>query len=130
DTYNASSEAMLAALDTLYRIAAPQKIAVLGNMNELGGYALVEHEKVGKHCDPRELDLVVTIGTESNKYLAAAARDKGCRVESFDDPYSVADYLRQVVKEGAAILIKGSQNKIFLEEAVKLLLADPADAKK
>ncbi len=130
DTYNASPHATVAALNTLYRIEAPQKIAVLGNMNELGGYSQLEHQKIGEHCDPRELDLVVTIGPDANKFLAPAAEAKGCQVKTFDNPYSVGKYLKPIIKPKAAILIKGSQNRVFAEETTKLLLADPKDADK
>lgn len=130
DTYNASPPAMKAALDTLYRVSAPHKIAILGNMNELGNYSQTAHEEVGKYCDPEKLDLVVTIGPDANKYLAPAAKDKECNVQQFDDSHSVGEYLQQVVEEKALILAKGSQNGVFAEEAVKLLLANPADAKK
>jgi UDP-N-acetylmuramoyl-tripeptide--D-alanyl-D-alanine ligase len=121
---------MRAALETLYRVRAPQKIAVLGNMNELGGYSQIEHEKIGNYCDAHEIDLLITIGPDANKYLAPAARAKGCEVKSFKDPYSIAEFLRPLVKEDSVILVKGSQNKVFAEETVKLLLADPADANK
>jgi len=130
DTYNASPEAMRAALDTLYRIKTPQKIALLGNMNELGGYSPAEHKKIGEYCDPRELDLVLTLGPDANKYLAPAAEAKGCKVSTFDNPYTAGDYLKSVIKERAVILAKGSQNGVFAEEALKQILARPADAKK
>lgn len=130
DTYNASPPAMKAALDTLYRLDAPQKIAVLGNMNELGNYSQAAHEEIGSYCDPKKLDLVITLGPDANKYLAPAAEAKGCKVQQFDDPYSVGEYLKSIIKNGALILVKGSQNRVFAEEAVKLLLADPKDAKK
>ncbi len=130
DTYNASPPAMKAALDTLYRLDAPQKIAVLGNMNELGNYSQTAHEEIGSYCDPKKLDLVITLGPDANKYLAPAAEAKGCKVQQFDDPYSVGEYLKSIIKNGALILVKGSQNRVFAEEAVKLLLADPKDAKK
>ena len=130
DTYNASPPAMKAALDTLYRVSAPQKIAILGNMNELGKYSKTAHEEIGNYCDPKKLDLVVTIGPDANKYLAPAAEARGCTAQQFDDPYSAGNYLKQVVKEGTLILAKGSQNRVFVEEAVKILLANPADAEK
>lgn len=130
DTYNASPEAMRAALDTLYRINAPQKIAILGNMNELGGYSQREHKAIGEYCDARELDLVVTIGPDANKYLAPAAAEKGCQVKSFDDPYAAGEYVKSIIEPKAVILAKGSQNGVFAEEAVKILLANPADSSK
>ncbi len=130
DTYNASPPAMKAALDTLYRLDAPQKIAILGNMNELGKYTQAAHEEVGNYCDPQKLDLVITLGPDSNKYLAAAAKAKGCKVQQFDNPYTAGEYIKPLVQKEALILAKGSQNGVFAEEAVKILLANPTDTSK
>jgi len=130
DTYNASPVAMLAALDTLYRLSAKKKIAILGNMNELGHFSAEEHKAIGEYCDPRQLKLVVTIGPDANAYLATAAKAKGCQVQTFNDPYSAGQYLRPLLDEDTIVLAKGSQNKVFAEEAVKLLLANPDDAVK
>lgn len=130
DTYNASPEAVKAALKTLYRLNASQKIALLGNMNELGKFSEDAHREIGKLCDPKQLDLVVTLGPDANKYLAEEARKQGCRVQQFDNPYKAGEYLKSQVKADCLILVKGSQNMVFAEEAVKLLLADPADSSK
>lgn len=130
DTYNASPDATIAALDVLYKTDAPQKIALLGNMNELGKVSADAHKEIGEYCDPKKLDLVITLGPDANKYLAAAAEAKGCKVKSFDDPYSAGEYIKSQVKSGALILAKGSQNKVFAEEAIKALLANKSDAKK
>jgi UDP-N-acetylmuramoyl-tripeptide--D-alanyl-D-alanine ligase len=130
DTYNASPEAALAALDTLYRMEAKHKIAVLGNMNELGHFSKPEHERVGQHCDPAKLDLVITIGPDANTYLAAAAEARGCKVKTFDSPYKAGDFLRPLLQKDTAVLVKGSQNKVFAEETVKIILDDPADSAK
>ncbi len=130
DSYNASPNAVKLALNTLYETEAPQKIAVLGNMNELGDYSKKAHEEIGDLCDPKQLELVVTIGPDANKYLAPAASAKECRVHSFDSPYDAGDFLKPVIKKGAVVLVKGSQNKVFAEEAIKSFLADPADVAK
>lgn len=130
DTYNASPEAVAMALKTLYSFKAPQKIAILGNMNELGKHSEQAHEDIGKLCDPKQLDLVVTIGPDAIKSLAPAAEAIGCKVETFDSPYTAGEYLKRLVKPGAVILAKGSQNGVFAEETVKLLLADSADGAK
>jgi UDP-N-acetylmuramoyl-tripeptide--D-alanyl-D-alanine ligase len=130
DTYNASPAATRAALDTLYRVKAKQKIAVLGNMNELGGYSMSEHEKIGKYCDPHQLNLVLTIGPDANKYLSPAAEAKGCKVITFDNPVTAGDYLRKVIQPGAVVLVKGSQNGVFAEETVKQILASSSDSSK
>lgn len=130
DTYNASPRATIAALDTLYQIDAPHKIALLGNMNELGDYSEKAHTEVGEYCDPAQLELVVTIGPDANKYLAKAAERKGCRVKACRDAIQAAELIREHLKPKTVLLAKGSQNGVYAEEAVKILLADLADASK
>jgi UDP-N-acetylmuramoyl-tripeptide--D-alanyl-D-alanine ligase len=127
DTYNASPEAVKAALDTLYGLKAPQKIALLGNMNELGDYSEGAHKEVGNYCDPEQIDLLVTLGKHANEFLAPAGRARGCHVQACTSPYQAGEYLKAHIKPGAAVLIKGSQNGVFAEEAVKLILADHKD---
>ncbi len=128
DSYNASPTAVQLALDYLYEQKSPQKIAVLGNMNEMGDYSEEAHTQIGRHCDPDQLSLVVTIGPEANKYLAPAAEAKGCKVQTFDSPYTAGEYLKSILQKGAVVLVKGSQNGVFAEETVKILLANPADS--
>ena len=131
DSYNnVSSMVAIAALDTLYSLDHPQKIALLGNMNELGGHAPDHHRLVGEHCDPSKLDLVVTLGPQANTILAEAAEARGCRVVRTETPYEAGKIIAEQIKPGAAVLIKGSQNRVYSEEAIKPLLADPADAAK
>lgn len=130
DSYNSSPDAVKLALNTLYELKAPQKIALLGNMNELGDYAKKAHKEIGEYCDPKKLDLVVTLGPEANQYLAPAAEAAGCVVQKFDSPYEAGEYIKDRIKNGAAILVKGSQNKVFAEEAIKSFLTDPTDTKK
>lgn len=128
DTYNASPEAVAAALKTLRRLQAPQKIAILGNMNELGSYSENEHRNIGALCKPKDINLLITIGPDANKYLAEAAKVNGCVVEAFDSPYKASAFLKDKIEPGALILAKGSQNGVYAEEAVKILLAEPKDA--
>lgn len=130
DTYNASPLAVKAALDVLYEAKAPQRIAILGSMNELGGYAREAHDEVGSYCDPKKLDVVVTIGHDAKKWLAPAAREQGCTVHAFLNPYEAGDYVSGKVQKGAVVLAKGSQNGVFAEEALKPLLASDDDAAK
>lgn len=127
DTYNSSPLAVKESIRTLYQMNAPQKIVVLGDMNELGATSASEHEELGKMCDPNQLAWVITVGKESEKYLAPAARAKGCQVKSFSDAISAGSFVREVMEPGAVILLKGSEGGIFLEEAVKLLLHSTAD---
>jgi UDP-N-acetylmuramoyl-tripeptide--D-alanyl-D-alanine ligase len=121
DTYNSSPLAASSALQSLYSLQAPERIAILGSMNELGSMSAVEHEKLGLMCDPNMLSWVITIGEEAEKYLAPAARKRGCQVKSFKSAIEAGGFARSVVEEGAAILAKGSQGDIYAEEAVKIL---------
>lgn len=127
DTYNASPEATILALQTLYSYPAKQRIALLGNMNELGEFSEEMHRDVGHACEAGRLDLVVTLGEDANKYLADQAEKAGCKVERTDSPYQAAKIIEEALKEDSVILAKGSQNGVFAEEAVKLLLQDPND---
>lgn len=131
DTYNASPVSAKAALDVLYREhGAPQRIAVLGRMNELGDYAEEAHVEVGEYCDPEKLAMVVTVGDQAERWLAPAAKKKGCEVHSFRHPVDAGRFVAAHMKKGAIVLVKGSQNGVFAEEAVKQLLAHPADSER
>lgn len=127
DSYNSSPLAAAAALNTLYQQEAPQRIAVLGDMNELGEVSAGEHEKLGKLCNGGLLSWVVTIGPQSEKYLAPVAKADGCQVKSFADPISAGGFVHGVLEKGAVVLFKGSQNGVFAEEAIKTILFDPTD---
>jgi UDP-N-acetylmuramoyl-tripeptide--D-alanyl-D-alanine ligase len=130
DTYNASPVATKAALDVLQGGEAPQRIAILGSMNELGDYSPEAHREVGEYCDPTKLDWVVTVGADAKEYLATVAQARGCQVKTFLDPYKAGRFVKKQLKEGAVVLAKGSQNRVFTEEALKVLLADKADEAK
>jgi UDP-N-acetylmuramyl pentapeptide synthase len=129
DTYNSSPEAAIAALNTLYAFPGKQRIALLGTMNELGRTAPLAHRNLGNHCDPEQLDLVITLGEAANNYTAKAARKRGCEVIEANTPYDAADAIFARLKSHAVILAKGSQNGVFAEEAVKQLLKHPKDSK-
>ncbi len=129
DSYNSSPLAVKSALSTLYKQESPQLIAVLGDMNELGEVSAGEHEKIGKLCNSTLLSWVVTIGEQSEKYLASAARANGCQVKSFRDPISAGAFVHSVLGKDAVVLFKGSQNGVFAEEAIKPILHDTADEK-
>jgi len=130
DTYNATPIAVKAALDVLYKANTPQRIAILGSMNELGPYSQAAHQEVGEHCNPNYLDMVVTIGDDARRWLAPIARSKGCQVHTFKSPHDAGIFVRKQLKHDAVVLGKGSQNGVFAEEALKQLLAHPGDADK
>jgi UDP-N-acetylmuramoyl-tripeptide--D-alanyl-D-alanine ligase len=133
DTYNSSPIAALSALDTLQRIEGGRRIAVLGDMRELGTYSAEAHRQVGKRA-AEVVDALITVGVES-RVLAEAARSAGlpdAHIVSYgyDESKQVGLDLKEKIKEGDVILIKGSQNRIRLERTVKELMAHPEEAGK
>lgn len=122
DTYNSSPAAAQMALQTLMNLPAPQRIALLGSMNELGASSAEEHAKLGAMCTPEGVDWVITVGHDAAQYLAPAAQANGCAVKSFPDAISAGAYVSQRLERGAIVLAKGSEGGIFMEEAIKVIL--------
>ena len=132
DTYNSSPEAAIAALAALD--AAPiagRRIAILGSMNELGPDSPGYHEQVGEAA--AGVDLLITIGALASEHLGPAAVRAGLDPTRFQpavSPYAAGEHVKLLLSPGDVVLVKGSQNGVFAEEAGKLLLADPSDAAK
>lgn len=127
DSYNSSPLAAAASLRVLYQLPAPQKIAVLGSMNELGSLSVEAHDILGSLCDPSQLHYVVTVGDEAAKYLAPAAVRNGCQVMSFKSALEAGAFVHKVMDTQSIILFKGSQGGIYLEEAIKVILHSTDD---
>ncbi|MBP7058419.1 UDP-N-acetylmuramoyl-tripeptide--D-alanyl-D-alanine ligase, partial [Candidatus Gracilibacteria bacterium] len=128
-SYNASPESVKQALDVL--AGSPgRRIAVLGNMNELGEYSEAKHREIGRYAASRA-DMIFTVG-EHAKYMSEEALKAGVKdflVKHFDDAIYAGDELRKILKEGDIVLVKGSQNKVRLERLVKMVMRDPEKAK-
>lgn len=108
DTYNATPESMLAALDLLNEIKG-QKIAVLGDMLELGNYEKAGHEKVGRRA-AEVVNYLIAVGPRS-KTIAETAKQQGLpptAVTWVEDTSQALDLLRYNLKSGDVVLIKGS----------------------
>ena len=130
DSYNASPDAVKMALVTLYSFPASQRVAILGMMNELGKSFREEHEKIGRFCNSEFLDFVVTVGKDANAYLAPVAKMNGCEVFAAQNSLEAGNIVKDKIKEGAVVLAKGSQNGVFVEEAIKPLLKNKSDFSK
>jgi UDP-N-acetylmuramoyl-tripeptide--D-alanyl-D-alanine ligase len=108
DTYNASPESMLAALNLLDELDG-RKIAVLGDMLELGQYERQGHEMVGLRA-AQVTDILLTLGTRA-QIIAKAAHKSGLRKSSvleFEELDSIVDWLNKNLSENDSVLIKGS----------------------
>lgn len=120
DSYNASPIAMQAALDTLRELSAKRRIAVLGDMLEVGKYTLEVHERMG-YLAARSADVLFTIGPRA-KFIAESARSarmKRERIFSFDTAAEARKPIQDFLRKGDVVLVKGSHamelNKIVEE---------------
>lgn len=124
DSYNSSPDAVYAALDVLKDFEAKTRIAVLGNMNELGDHSQASHYDVGKAA-AKVADMLIVIGKDAEVHMVAGATDGGMSpddIKIFKTPYEAGHFLKRIVKKGDAVLIKGSQNGVFSEEVTRILL--------
>ncbi len=110
DAYNASPASMAAALRALASVRADgRRVAVLGEMRELGSQSDVEHAMVGRLAAEADLDLLVVVGTGASP-LAAAARARGLvDVIETPDALTALEALGSRVGVGDAVLVKGSR---------------------
>lgn len=127
DTYNSSPAALEAAIQTLYALSAPSKIAIIGSMNELGESSAFEHQKIGEMLDGISLYWVITVGEQANRFLAPAARLRGCQVYEAKNAIDAGTFAHKIMERGSLVLLKGSQGEVYLEEATKILLLNKED---
>ena len=130
DTYNSSPVAMASALDTLKNIKINgKKIAVLGDMMELGKHSAEEHYGAGKMAST-SCDILVTVGIRSRK-IAEGAQDGGLsekNIFQYDDSVSAGEFIQNILSEGDVVLMKASQS-VRMEKAVLEIMAEPEKAK-
>ncbi|HRH25808.1 MAG TPA: UDP-N-acetylmuramoyl-tripeptide--D-alanyl-D-alanine ligase [Parcubacteria group bacterium] len=128
DSYNSSPVALEEALKTLKSIKigrGHRKIAILGDMLELGRYTVDEHKKMGERAS-KSATILVTVGIRS-RYAAEAALSGGMsesKVFQFDDSLEAGMFMKDLIKSGDVILIKGSQGT-RMEKCVEELMAKP-----
>ncbi len=129
DTYNASPVAMERAVETLKEVrTVGRKIAILGDMMELGSYSMGEHEKVG-HMIADVADLLVTVGIRS-RGIAEGALGAGmheANIRQYEDARWAGKELEELLEQDDIVLVKGSQS-IRAERAVEEIMLEPEKA--
>ena len=121
DAYNASPEAMKASLEYLSTFKDNRKIAVLGDMFELGEYSENLHKLVGKEVYKNNIDILVCAG-ENAKIIAKEALDSGMAKQNifyFQNNDEVLEFLKKEVKPNDVVLFKASNGMKFFELADK-----------
>lgn len=117
DCYNANYDSMKAALDYLSKLPNQRKIAVLGDMLELGTYSKILHEKVGEEVATNHIDLLICVGEEA-KYIAQKAEEKGVEKQNIflcKNNEQAISILQNKLQKQDAVLIKASNSLKFIE---------------
>ena len=123
DSYNASFDSMQMLLNYLSNFTAKRRIAVLGDMLELGEFSKELHEKVGKEVAKNNVDILIVSG-ENSKYIAEKAIKDGMNKENvyyFDNGDKIYNFIKKIWRDGDCILFKASNGMKFFEIADKLI---------
>jgi UDP-N-acetylmuramoyl-tripeptide--D-alanyl-D-alanine ligase len=125
DTYNASPTSTISALQTLKEINATRKIAVLGDMLELGGETEKGHRTVGKAAADAGCSIFIAVG-DRMKYAADELLKIGfaeSNIFKFDSPIDAGEKISQIIQKGDTVLVKGSQG-IRMEKVTEEIVAN------
>lgn len=132
DTYNASPDSSLAAVEFLKDIgvgSGQKRIAVFGDMLELGRASQEGHRRVGESLFSAGFDMIVAVGERARDILRGA-REAGMKDSSlfhFDRNSEAGKFVQKKMKEGDILLIKGSQGA-RMEQITKEIMAEPLRA--
>jgi len=124
DTYNASPSSMKLAIETLKSLPSKRKIAVLGDMLELGQYTEAAHREIGNFIGGY-VDILICVGLRA-KFIADSAANQMPKenILTFENANLANKRVQEIIKEGDLILIKGSQG-IRTEKIVEEIMAEP-----
>lgn len=113
DAYNANPTSMLASLQNFSQINHPEKIVILGDMLELGEFAVEEHQKIADFLEKQQLEAVFLVGP------CFCAVQSGTKTKKFESIELLSNYLfQQKQMKNKLILIKGSRG-IRLEKVLE-----------
>jgi len=130
DTYNSSPEAMNKAIYTLDSLNIKgKKIAVVGDMLEIGKFTSIEHKKIGQIIAKSSIDYLFTVGARSAD-TGVGAEEAGMSEENifkFNNHKDASDKIKEKITTGSVVLVKGSQGS-RMEKVVKNIMNNPEDS--
>ena len=112
DYYNANYDSMKAALEYLGKLQEKRKIAILGDMLELGEYSKELHEKVGEEVVKNKIDILITVGKEARQ-IAKISKEKVKEIIECDTNDEAIESINKIKQENDAILLKASNGMHF-----------------
>lgn len=113
DSYNASYDSMKAALEVIGKTEANRKIAVLGNMLELGDYTNELHQKVGDEVVKNKIDILITVGEYAREIANRARELEMQNIFEFENINEASEYLKDNIKKEDIVLLKASNSMNF-----------------
>ncbi len=119
DAYNASPASMLASIDLL-KSAAGRKVAVMGDMFELGEGSDKYHFRVGQYAGKAGVDLIICIGENSEKMFMGAKLSSDNQVEYFKTLDDAMDMIPGMLRENDTVMVKAS-NSMHFDKVVEML---------
>lgn len=120
DCYNASPDSMRAALRTLHDTNGNKKIAVLGDMLELGDYSKTAHSLVGEMVAENKIDYLLAYGNDAKYYVESAKMGNVENAILFDDKKALAAKLLEIASDDDVVIFKGSRG-MKLEEIMEIV---------
>ena len=133
-SYNAPYQAMVKMINHFYHLfPSRSKILILGEMRELGPLSTQKHQELAQMVAKLDFKHLFLIGDQMKKvflpFLLKTNPQLKDHITYFSSSQKLGRHLVNFIKGGEAIFVKGSQNTIFLEEAIKPLLKNPSDVK-
>jgi len=132
-SYNASRAPFLTFIETTGYLAKKDKrplVVLMGDMRELGREAEEEHKIVAEALKKTGVDYFYCVGELTKKYVLPEVSKSVKTNRWFINSVELGRYLKTTLPHHSVVLVKGSQNTIFLEEAIKFILRNKKDEKK
>ena len=120
DAYNASYESMKVSLEFLAKHTGTRKIAVLGDMFELGEYSEELHRNVGKEVVKNNIDILICAGENSKYIIEEAQKNPNVQTYFMNNNEQIVENLSQKLRKGDVVLVKASNGMKFFEICQKL----------
>ena len=114
DCYNANYDSMKAAIEYLAKTTANRKIAILGDMLELGEFSNDLHQKVGEEVAKNKIDVLITVG-EMGRVISNTASNFGIESYQLNSNVEAVDKVKEIIKSGDIVLVKASNGMKFKE---------------
>ena len=122
DTYNACPASMKSAVNTLMASGGNRKVAILGDMFELGAESENAHFEVGVYAAEKQVDLLIAVGNDARQYAEGAKKSMDPqKILCFEKKEDLIEKLSELIETGDVILVKASRS-MFMEKIVNAIL--------